>query len=156
MQLLRKITPSTVFGGREVALETVMKDKEKSHLLYRVVGICNGTKVGVDKRTDPANPKEWKALIGAFEATDHLTGEVFRSGVCFLPSFAVEQVAGQLTDEVQNVRFAFDVGAHYDSDSITAYVYDVTPLMEADPETDPLTQLAASLDKPKQIAAPKG
>lgn len=151
MMLLRKISPATVTGGKENFLELVIGDKEKSHPVMRVVGICTGAKVGEGKE----GFKDWKALTGNFEATDVRTGEVYRSGVCFMPEFAVEIVAGQLNDEVTSVRFAFDIGVHYDKDSATSYVYDVTPLMEADPETDPLAKLAAAVNSTKQIAAPK-
>ena len=40
--LLKKITLRTVFGGKGDVLETVMKDKQKEHMLMRVHGFANG------------------------------------------------------------------------------------------------------------------
>ena len=77
MQLLRKISAATVIGGKETVLETVMKDKGKSHTLYRVIGIANDAKEGQGK----VGFADWKCLLGNFEATNLLTGEVFRSGI---------------------------------------------------------------------------
>lgn len=147
MQLLRKISAATVIGGKNVVLEECFKDKTTPHDLYQVVGLCTGIKTGKDKqnKNDDGSPKDWTALTGSFQATNLMTGEVFRSGVCFMPSFVTDAVAGQLNDEVDTVRFAFKIGAHFDAESVTSYVYDATPLMEP-AEGDPLSLLAAQFE----------
>lgn len=164
MQLLRKITVRTVYGDKGEVLETVMSDKKKSHALMRVVGVANGVKTGASKQKQSGKDasgqtveieveRSWKALLGSFEATNLQTGEVFRSGVCFLPDFAIELVSGQLTEDVDSVRFGFDVTASYDETSATSYVYDVTALM-APAEDDPLTALASQVNATATLPAP--
>lgn len=166
MQLLRKISARTVFGGKSAVLETVFKDKTKPQPLYRVVGICNGTRhgqtiEGEDGTQRPAKQapsptdkmRDWQALLGNFEATNLQTGEVFRSGVCFLPSYVADIVAGQLIGDTQSVKFAFDVYAVFDENSITSYQYQAMPLMAVS-EDDPLKQLSGSLQPPASLPNP--
>jgi hypothetical protein len=162
MQLLRKISARTVYGSKGAVLEAVFKDKTKPHPLYRIVGICTGTRTGqsIEGETDGAikrkpqpgdKMRDWTALLGNFEAVNALTGEVFRSGVCFLPNYVADLVAGQLTGDVDNVRFAFDITAQYAEESATSYVYAATPLIAPKPD-DPLAILTGSI--PAMLAAP--
>lgn len=153
MQLLRKISAATVIGGADPAkdtiLELVMADKSKSHALYRVIGIANDTREGAGKE----GFKDWRALLGNFQATNAITGEVFRSGVCFMPQFVVDDVAGQLAGDVEFVKFAYDIGAHFSSKSATSYEYDATPLMQPAAD-DPLIALANLFSQPNAAALP--
>lgn len=160
-QLLRKISAATVVGGKSVVLETVFKDKSTAHPLYRVVGICNGTRTGKNKFDDKEDAGEWRALLGNFEATSFLTGEIFNSGVCFMPAYVVDLVAGQLAGDDPNssVKFAFDIAAKFDDKAATSYTYFATSLIEPQ-EDDALRSLSKSLPampgNAKQVEGPKG
>ena len=109
MQLLRKISRATMIpGGDTAVLELVMANKEKTVPLYRVGGSCNGSRKG------ESDYGEWECLIGNFQAINLETGEVSRSGQCFLPQFAVDTIVGQFDAEVTAVKFAYDVGVKFD------------------------------------------
>jgi hypothetical protein len=161
MQLLRKISRDTVYGGKGELLELIMSEKDKQHPVMRVVGYANGIKAGSSKQkvqtTDGEAEVEraWKALTGDFQATNSQTGQIFRSGVCFAPEFVVDMVHGQLSadDDIESVTVAYDLVASYDETSATSYVYDVVWLQET-AENDPLNALAAQVDEIKQLAPP--
>lgn len=166
MQLLRKISARTVFGSRADIQAMVLADRSKSHPLFRVIGICNGQRHGSTKDVGEENggdnakatvlgpkatvlgPKDkmrdWTALLGAFQATNLTTGEVFKSGVCFLPNYVTDAVTGQLGADVESVKFAFDIYAHFDEQSATSYIFEAESLMEP-AEDDPLKALAATV-----------
>lgn len=154
MQLLRKISTATVFGGKGNVLDIVMKDRNTAHPLYRVVGIANGTREGKSKFDDRPDAQDWRALLGQFEATNLITGEVYRSGVCFMPGYVVDTVAGQFGGDVENIKFAFDIAAKYAEKSATSYEYFASPLIEP-AEGDPLSSLSASLTPIKALEGPK-
>lgn len=144
MNLLRKITVSEVMGkefmkGLARHLDGVSKEmKGKRAWLVRIAGAAGASKPGAkDDRT-------WIRFVGEFEATNLVTGEVFHSAACILPNFIAEQIhAAMLPREGEPTKmplFAFDIGAHYDDDAITKYVFDVKALRA--PET---SQLIASM-----------
>ena len=62
-----------------------------------------------------------------------------------MPGVAQDLLMGALDgDGVGDVQFAFQIGAHYDKDSVTKYVYDVSSLIEPS-EDDPVERLGAQL-----------
>lgn len=142
MQIVKKISAATVFGGKSEILETVFRDKSKNHPLYRVVGKCNGSRTGAGKE----GMNDWVAMLGSFQATNAITGEVFRAGACFLPQFAADLVLGQLGGDVDSVKFAFDIGAQHDERSATSYIYTAVPLMEPS-EDDELNAMENNLPR---------
>lgn len=156
MQLLRKISRATVIGDNTAVMEKCLADKNKIHPLYRVYGFATGTRKDTDierKETD-TRPGfgSWECLIGQFEAVNLDTGEVSRSGQCFLPQFAVDMVSGQFGDGVDRVKFGFEIGAKFDATTPTKYTYQVAPLLEVS-EDDPLKAIASQISAP-QLAAP--
>lgn len=157
MQLLRKISRATVIGDNTAVMEKCLADKETIHPLYRVYGFATGTRTDkdIERKEDDKRPGfgSWECLIGQFEAVSLLTGEVFRSGQCFLPQFAIDMVSGQFGDGVERVKFAFEVGAKFDATTPTKYTYQVAPLLDV-AEDDPLKAISASIEKPAQLAAP--
>jgi len=70
-------------------------------------------------------------LVGNFEATNLITGEVFVSANCFLPSVVNDLVAAQVA-EGNPVQFAYRIGTK-PSESNVGYEYTVTPLLAAEP-----------------------
>jgi len=152
-QLIRKISPRTVFGSKGDVLELIMKDKDAEHPLFIVAGKCNGRREG----TGDNGP--WTALLGRFMAqacdpNGKPTGTIYTAGVCHLPNYVVDTILGQLEEPGDTVQFKFAIGAIYDEASATSYVYTATPLLEARPEDDDVLQLLTT-DAPKQIANTK-
>jgi hypothetical protein len=158
MQLLRKISRATVIGDNTSVMEKCLANKETIHPLYKVYGFATGTRkdTDIERKEDDKRPGfgSWECLIGQFEAVNLDTGEVFRSGQCFLPQFAIDMVSGQFGDGVERVKFAFEVGAKFDATTPTKYTYQVAPLLDV-AEDDPLKAIAAMVEKPAQLTAPK-
>jgi hypothetical protein len=176
MQLLRKISARTVFGSKADIQTLVLADRTKPHPLFRVIGICNGTRHGTSKDRDEetAGPnagqtiispgakgdgksKDWTALLGNFQATKLSTGEIFRSGVCFLPNYVTDSITGQLGVDVEAVRFGFDISARFDGESATSYVFEAQNLMPAKPDdalNNIASEIAGALTGPKSEPAP--
>lgn len=144
MQLLRKISPKTVYGDKTDILEAVMKTRDKpEHIpIMRVWGIGNGTRRG-ENEEDPKG-RGWVAILGTFRAVSYKTGEEFESGVCFLPNYVADLVAGKMIGEVAAVHFAFDITVIFDKESATSYTYGATPLLQPEAD-DPLAKMQAAL-----------
>lgn len=157
MQLVRKISPATVFGGKEEILKLVVNDQGKTHELFQVYGIANGTRTGQNKFDDAKEGERdsgWTALLGQFRATNLITGEVFDSGVCFMPNYVTDAVAGKLGPDTDGVEFAFTITAKFDGKSATSYIYGAIPHIEPT-EDDPLERMARAipaLKPPQRIA----
>lgn len=172
MQLVNKLSVKTVVGnvptiGVEVpkmqggvpvvkdgatVMETVQRGIKQN--LMRVFGQCDKTKPIV---THLGESTEFQ---GQFEATNALTGEVYRSNKLFLPplveSLVKEQVAaaivaaekaaadaGQKFDGKAGVQFAFDIGAD-SANNAHGYQYTIVPLT-APAQSDPLALMKAAL-----------
>lgn len=122
MQLLRKISTRTVFGGKGEVLELVMADKTKPHTLYRVGGEATAILVG---HGQDETMRPWIALLGRFRAVNVKTGEIFTSMKCFLPEFLSQGIGAGLGSEPgeKTVTFLFDITAQFDEASATSYVY---------------------------------
>lgn len=122
-------------GARDVE---VGKNKD----LYEVVGVASGTKSGSTDFGD------WRALTGNFAAQNLVTGEKFRSGVCFLPDVALDPIVGQLDSGATGIQFGWVIGIKGDDSVQCGYTYYARPLIEAD-ENDPLEQLTAKMSVPQ-------
>jgi hypothetical protein len=84
---------------------------------------------------------------GNFEATNLLTGEIYRGTRMFLPSLVSDMLYEQVKQaDGQDVQFAFDIGAD-SANTPNGYQYTITPLI-AVAATDPLTLLKQSLNLP--------
>lgn len=138
-----KIDNGTVVvkDGKPV-METVQRGIKQN--LMRVFGQCDKIKLG---NTAYGETVEFQ---GQFEATDALTGEVYRGARLFLPPVIQEMVRAEvLAAEAANgegkagVQFAFDIGAD-SANSAHGYQYTITPLT-APSAADPLAAMRAAL-----------
>lgn len=125
MELTKKISPKTVYGGAGRVADAVKAGGGKADL-FHVIGVAMGTKTG------ETNLGQWTALRGNFEATHCGTGEISKSPVCFLPDVALDLVLGALAGG-HAVHFALLIGARApepDENIAVAYVYTCSPLQE--------------------------
>jgi hypothetical protein len=120
-------------------METVQRGIKQE--LMRVFGTANKAK-GVN-----TNFGESIEFGGNFEATNLLTGEIYRGTRMFLPSLVSDMLYEQVKQaDGQDVQFAFDIGAD-SANTPNGYQYTITPLI-AVAATDPLTLLKQSLNLP--------
>jgi len=123
---------------------------EKKTALMHVFGIATGIKTG------ESNFGPFTALTGAFRATRISDGEIFQSGLCFLPKMGTELIAPMLAKEgVDGLEFAFIIGV-VPAENAYGYEYYVEPMLESK-ENDPLELLAkrvsqAALPAPEKTA----
>lgn len=139
-QLVKKISPRTVFGTKADIQKLVLSDQDAEHPLFMVAGKCNGRKDG------EGDNGPWTALLGRFmaqklSAAGVPEGVIYVSGRCHLPNYVIESVLGQMDEPGDIVQFKFIIGATYDETSATSYVYTAKPLLEAKPEDDDVLQL---------------
>lgn len=138
-----KIDNGTVVvkDGKPV-METVQRGIKQN--LMRVFGQCDKIKLG---NTTYGETVEFQ---GQFEATDALTGEVYRGARLFLPPVIQEMVRAEVVEAEQvngegkaGVQFAFDIGAD-SANTPHGYQYTITPLT-APTAADPLAAMKAAL-----------
>lgn len=147
MNLLKKMSAATVIGEKikGVVASRIEKDGETIEL-YTIFGIANGIKTGEHATNGP-----WVAFTGNFEATNHLNGEVSRSGVAFLQAPMDSLLQGALAENSE-VSFSMTVSVKRRDDLAVGYEYLVRPHVEAS-QADPLAalrqQTQAQLDAPK-------
>lgn len=147
MELQKKISVAKVFGKVNAAI--IARDGEgdgpaKKLFVGTFYGSASGTKEGTTDYGD------YRALTGVFRAINP-AGEVFESGVCFLPDVALDMITGALDGGATSVDFAFKIYAALDAESNVGYTYRAEPLLN---QTDnPLDRIAGLLTGPK--AAPK-
>lgn len=145
MQLLKKLSTKTVFGGKAKIQQLVLGDAEKPgnkplHFLYRVYGEARGFVSGSSRFSDRDEPSEWHALAGEFEAVN-ADGEVFNGSICFLPAYVTGPIIEALKGEdAKAVQFGFDISAQYDDKAATSYIYLAEMLRKAG-ETSPLQSM---------------
>lgn len=107
-----------------------------------VMGMASGIKEVVDK----VRGDVYHALVGEFEAENLETGEVFRSGVLYLPAGIHDMVEGavkKLQGESDFVQFALQINV-IKSASSAGYAYQAKSLIQ-NRQVDPLNDLRASL-----------
>ncbi len=159
MEILRKISAKTVMGK--------VQRPTKPTKLFTVIGVAHRTRRG-DGDNGP-----WVSLIGRFEATNILTGEVFTAPQCFLPkpmdevlAFNLEEMEPLLDGDgkvqldaddnertkrvTDSVQFAFEVSVKPNETAI-GYEYVTSPIVEPG-GADPLADLRSKLPK---LPAPK-
>lgn len=131
---------------------TVEKQKRGiEQALMRIVGLATGSKAG------NSTFGEFIAFTGQFQATNILTGEIYRAGKIFFPKMIEDLLATQVAATENGVEFAFDIGVK-PSGNAHGYEYTVTTLMaiaENDPlklMADRLTASAPALPAPKTAA----
>lgn len=144
INLQKKISVAKVFG-QKITPALVIKNAGPLHVM-RVLGAASGVKTGV------SDFGEWEALTGQFRAYNPATGEAFDSGVLFMPSVALDLIAGQIRNGALGVEFAFDIYAVEDESSSVGYSYRATPIIQ-DTSESPVSRLEAKLAL--MIEAPK-
>ena len=115
--------------------------------LARIYGIATGIKTKIDPKGDT-----FEAIEGSFEAVNLKTGEVYRSGLLFLPGGIHETLTGSLKKggEGTTIRFGLEVSAIPASNPI-GYSYSAKSLIP-DAGDDLLADMrksAMSLPAPK-------
>ncbi len=149
-EMLRKLTLKNC--GFDVATIKLALEGKRSVELVKIAGVTTKAQPG---QTDKG---EYLKLIGEFRAVNLISGEVFEAGVCLLPNFISDRIAGALQVSEQ-VEFALAIGAKVNPGSVTGYEFTCTPLVEAAP-SDRLANLLESsgmtstlaLAKPKKAA----
>lgn len=143
MKILSKITVSTIGINPKELLPQLA---EGSIDVMEVMGVVTGVQTGTTSFGD------FMKLVGSFEATNLLTGEVFVSGKCILPSVINDLVAGQVRPDTK-FAFAFVIGIEEDDNAI-GYKYNFQPLVKIEGDKA-LDSLRAEISKhSKEIEAP--
>lgn len=144
MQIIKKVSASTVIGSTKELRKLAESGEGKSVDIMRVVGVAIGVKSGM------SSYGEWVALRGNFSATNMETGEEFRGSTLYVPDEITDMIAAQLSTAT-SVEFGVIIGVK-ESDLVIGYEYVVTPLMDTG-ESDPIAALNAKIDK--ALEAPK-
>lgn len=125
---ISKITPATIGCKPQLCTIDDKIPEVECALLF-------GEASGVAIKTTP-NGDSFTAMIGKFEATNLHTGEVFNSGVCYLPGGMHEMITQTLiTDQNAIVKFGILLVAKK-TDNLAGYSWigrDVVDLEQADP-----------------------
>lgn len=152
--LLRKITIRDVVGKdvmRNILPKLMPVEGQKAKIvpLLRVYGVANRYKPGSSEHG------EYVKFFGQFLATNLMDGSEYVGVQCILPNFIGEQIHASMMGaggEIHESKWAFEIGAHYDPDAVTKYVYDIKPL-ERPNTTSAVNLLRASIEgRPLAIA----
>jgi hypothetical protein len=152
--LVSKISVATVYGKIKTIIKTIegkdgaedIRVLEAPVMLMRIIGHATGFEVKTSQYGDSLK------FSGIFKAVNLETGEVYRSGACFLPS-VMEQALGGILDQVEGgAEFALDVGA-IPAKNAFGYEYRVRPLLET-AETPVLKSIEDRIGGLLAIAAP--
>jgi hypothetical protein len=157
--VLTKLTTKTMRCKPALA-----KVEERTVPMCRISGIARGIKPAVG-----TNGETVYGLTGNFRGTNIQTGEVFYSGVCYLPGGVHEMILDPLDDLLANestksgaaLNFAFDIFAR-PSDNAAGYEYTAVNLAPAS-RADPFAEIDAMIDgkalplleRPTLVAPPK-
>ena len=103
----------------------VAATEEKKVPLARIYGVATGIKVKVDPKGD-----NFEAIEGSFEGVNLKTGEVYRSGLLFLPGGIHETLSGSLKKggEGTTIRFGLEVSS-IPASNPTGYSYSAKSLI---------------------------
>lgn len=139
--LVSKITPKLVGKPHRA------KDQADGRAVYmgRIMGLVTGTQ----KKVQP-NGDVFIALVGNFEAINGETGEIFESGICYLPGGMHEQVVAVMEKGATTAEFALDL-ATVKADNPAGYSWQGKVLLAQ--ASTPLDAMKAKLPKtPRQLA----
>lgn len=146
LNLLSKITVSKCHGKLD-------RDNLPKGNFLRVVGIATGTKSVADK----FKPGEFAfGITGDIVAINTLSGEEYRSGVCYMPATAQNLVVGALGGNPDGVEFAFDIGVKK-AENPVGYEYTIKPVIKPK-ESNAMAALLGRVQEeaPLALAAPEG
>lgn len=152
INVISKLTTKTI--GANPRRASALKEGDKSQIsLYQVYG-----KGRMLKQKEGNNGEMTTAICGNFEAVNTESGEIFRSGVLYLPKGItefVEAAISKLKDEADSVDFAFEVFA-VRADNPIGYSYIAKPILKPT-ESDDLSNLRKLIQDAKAqkaLAAP--
>jgi hypothetical protein len=145
-QLIKKITASVITGG-QVNPDMPSPIKEARDL-FDLFGIAVKTRAGHTDKGD------WLQFIGQFEAVTP-DGEIYSSPRCHIPQPFEDMLFSQLQmaqerDPKATVTFAVRVSVvppTKGKPSAVGYEYRVTPLIDSEAESNPLTLLRQQVAK---------
>lgn len=144
-----KLTVTTIGAG---AIAKRVATEKKELVCARLFGMAAGIKI-----VKAANGDTFEAITGSFEAHNAETGEVFQSGILYLPSGLHERVVEPLkNDPDSTIEFGIEISA-YPAGNPQGYSWKAKPLFKAS-AADPLAQLrttALSGFTPKALPAPE-
>lgn len=157
-KLLKKISAATVCADLLQRLDVPNAPAQVN--LFDIYGFASGIKT-----SKPDSERQWCAFIGEFEAVRIDTGEVAKSGKCFIPQPMQDMLFGRImqqkevsTDGGANVQFAIRVkivAPAKGRPSITGYEFQCETILESN-DTSPMQSLR---DQAKQavlaLSAPK-
>jgi len=145
-KLVKKITVKAVLGSPGARRDLVPEKGHKN--IMRVIGIATGLERGETQYG------EFSKILGRFEATNLITGEVFHSGCLIMPEIVNTATAAavEMAERGAAVKFAFDIGIQKptDPESTVSYEWTAEPLMDG--LGDELAEMKKSLPA---LAAPK-
>lgn len=154
MQIVKKLSAKTIIGN--VLGAFTVDEKTKQPVIGELVALFQVVGIAVTIKTGTSTYGDWQSFKGTFEATNLLTGEVFRAGELFLPEVAENMLVGPVTQHGE-VQFGFEIGARSvkdrTNDQIVKYEFTCKPLLDT-AENDPLEALKAQLPA-LQLEAPK-
>lgn len=149
-----KLTKSKIvakdLGNAKAVLAKEEGDKTP-HILGTIIGIARR----VQTKLAP-NGDAHEQIIGEFEAVNATTGEVYDSGVLYLPGGIHERLSSALKGEsVEPIEFAIELSTVRSTNAV-GYEYRARSLMETK-LADPLQLIreAVAAKKQAQLAAPK-
>jgi hypothetical protein len=133
MELMRKVTPAFLAAGIN------LKKIDTEIYLGRIYGVATG----MEQITTQYGEAE--KFVGEFVATK-ADGETGMASVCYLPQTVSTMLADMLRDrgeDLQGVKFGFDIFAEPSEKSATGYTWKIKPLMEVKP-TESVLAFASS------------
>lgn len=127
-----KITMATIGAGK-IAKRAVLEEKEL--VTARIFGIASGIKL----RANIAGDK-FEAIAGNFEATNMETGEIFGSGILFLPAGLHEKLLEPLKngEDGLTIQFGLEISA-FPASNPQGYSWkakNIVQVAQADPLAD--------------------
>lgn len=146
--LVSKISVATVYGKIKTVIRKNEDGEEVKTLLepvqlMRVIGQATGYAVKTSQFGDSLK------FSGIFKATNLETGEVYRSGACFLPKVFEAALGGVLDSVESGAEFALDIAA-IPAKNAFGYEYRVRPLLET-VETPTLLSIEARIEGVLQL-----
>jgi len=137
--MLAKLSTATVFG--EIKVKDLVESKEPIKIM-QVYGIAKKIITGHTTFGD------WMGFIGSFEAVNLSTGVKYASGKCFLPVNITSLLAGEFTQDIDSVRFGYEISACFNEKNACKYEYTVSTLIKPK-EDNPIAQLRNEVEKEK-------
>ena len=154
-KLLKKITIKEITGmGRDKTVDDVKRSRLEQAKNNTELAVIAGKVTGYGGKATQYG--ESLFLIGSFIAQNRMTGEVFKSGKCYLPKDATENLVAMFQGRTVNdqyIKFQLSVTVVEDS-SATGYTYICQPTRTAESVTEEAEMLAsiAALPAPKPQA----